>query len=130
MQYHENRGDIRLFEKPDKSKYNLEAKHFFDALDWANLSEDYITPSPLILGLYPDVDELRNKINRDEEIKLPKNLLSHSRNNERAIRQTTLSVGKYRTHQQQTANIVSSTISRKINPLDGRVGNFLPPKSE
>ena len=126
VEYHKNRGDVRRFEKPDKSKYNLEAKHFFDALDWANLSDNYITPSPLILGLYPDVDELRNKINRGEEIKLPKNLVMHARNNERAIRQTSLSVAKYKTHEQQTANIVASTISRKSHPLDSRVGSFLP----
>ena len=129
VQYHKNRDDIRLFIKPDKSQYNLEAEHFFDALHWSKLSDDYITPSPLILGLYPDVDELRNKINRGEEIKLPKNLVMHARNNERAIRQTSLSVAKYKTHEQQTANIVASTISRKSHPLDSRVGNFLP-KSE
>ena len=129
VQYHKNRDDIRLFIKPDKSQYNLEAEHFFDALHWSKLSDDYITPSPLILGLYPDVDELRNKINRGEEIKLPKNLVMHARNNERAIRQTSLSVAKYKTHEQQTANIVASTISRKSHPLDGRVSDFLP-KSE
>ena len=90
---------------------------------------DYLYLSPLILGLYPDVDELRNKINSGEEIKLPKNLVMHARNNERAIRQTSLSVAKYKTHEQQTANIVASTISRKSHPLDGRVSDFLP-KSE
>ena len=129
VQYHENRDDIRRFVKPDKSQYNLEAEHFFDALDWANLSDDYITPSPLILGLYPDVDELRYKINQEQEIKLPLNLVSHSRNNERAVKQSTLSVGKYRTHQQQTVNIVSSNTSRKSHPIDGPISNFLP-KSE
>ena len=126
VEYHKNRVDIRRFDKPDKSKYNLAAEHFFDALDWVNLSDDYVTPSPLILGLYPDVDVLRNLIIRNEEIPLPANLVSHARNNERAVKQTTLSVGKYKTHQQQAANIVSSTISRQINPLDGSVSNFLP----
>ena len=92
LKYHENDETVRRFVKPDASQYNLEAEHWFDALDWPNLTDDYITPSPLIKGLYPDVDKLRNMINRNEEIHLPRNLVSHARNNERAVKQTTMSV--------------------------------------
>ena len=92
LKYHENDETVRRFVKPDASQYNLEAEHWFDALDWPNLSDEYITPSPLIKGLYPDVDKLRNMIHQNEEIKLPRNLVSHSRNNERAVQQTTKSV--------------------------------------
>ena len=60
LRYHENREKTRRFVKPNASQYNLTAEHWFDALDWLNLSDDYITPSPLIKGLYPYVDELRN----------------------------------------------------------------------
>ena len=126
LKYHEDKTEIRKYVKPGESQYNLAAEHWFDALDWPNLSDEYITPSPLIKGLYPDVEKLRHMINQNEEIPLPPNLVAHARNNERAVKQTTMSVGGNRTHQQQMANIISAGTSRKLFPLNGPVADFLP----
>ena len=130
VERHQNRTDIRRFVKPSGNQYNLAAENFFDMLDWDNLSEDYITPSPLIMGLYPDIENLRRVINSNEQLILPPNLLAHSRNNERAVKQTSLSVAKYRTKEQQMANIVSSSQARRDYPLDGPNSNFLPGSSK
>ena len=126
VERHENRTDIRRFVVPTQDQYNLDAENFFDMLDWDKLPEDYITPPPLIMGLYPDIEELRRVINSNEQLIFPSNLLAHSRSNERQVKQTSLSARKYRTREQQMANIVSSTQARQDYPLDGPVNNFLP----
>ena len=86
VERHKNRTDIRRFVVPTQDQYNLDAEHFFDMLDWDNLPEDYITPPPLVMGLYPDMEELRRVVNSSsEQLIFPKNILAHSRNNERQI---------------------------------------------
>ena len=121
-----NRTAVRRFVVPREAQYNLSAENFFEMLDWDNLPDDYITPPPLIMGLYPDIENLRRVINSNEQLILPLNLLAHSRNNERAVKQTSLSVAKYRSKEQQKANIISSSQARQHYPLAGSISNFLP----
>ena len=122
LELHEKREDIRRFVlKPEW--INPMAENCFDMIKWEIMSENDITPPPLLMGLF-DVEHIRKIVYGTGKLEFP-NFPSHSQANERAIKQTTLSAKFNRTHDQQLANILSAKKSREDFPLNSKKDDFV-----
>ena len=121
LELHNKRKDIRKFLlKPEW--INVEAENFLDMLRWDIMSENDITPPPLLMGLF-DTEHIRKIVYGTGKLEFP-NFPAHSQANERAIKQTTLSAKYNRTHDQQQANILSAKKSRNEFPLRFKLSDF------
>ena len=120
LKVHENRETIRKFKPPQPEWVNVQAENCLDMLKWDLIPDDYITPSPLLMGLFKEEEHIRKIVYGTGKLEIPK-FLSHSQHNEAAIKQTTLSAKFNRTHDQQQANILTAKKSRVEFPLDFKV---------
>ena len=123
LKFHENRETIRRFIPPKPEWVNVQAENCIEMLKWDMIPDDYITPPPLLMGLYKEVEDIRKIVYGSGKLDIPP-FLSHSQFNEAAIKQTTLSAKFNRTHDQQQANILTAKKSREDFPLGFRLSHF------
>ena len=126
LKVHENRTTIRRFTPPKPEWVNVQADNCLDMLKWELIPDDYITPPPLLMGLFKEED-IRKVVYGNGKLDIPP-FLSHSQFNEAAIKQTTLSAKFNRTHDQQQANILTAKKSREDFPLDFKLIDFTEKK--
>ena len=121
LELHNKRKDIRRFEL--KLEWiNPRAENFLDMIKWDIMSENDITPPPMLIKFF-ETEHIRKIVYGTGKLEFL-NFLSHSQANERAIKQTTLSAKFNRTHDQQQANILSAKKSRVEFPLHFKVGDY------
>ena len=121
VEHHKNSTTIRKFEPPKAEWVNVKANNCLEMLNWDKIPNDYITPPPLLMGLF-EKEDIRKIVYGTGKLDIP--FLSHSQHNERAIKQTTLSAKFNRTHHQQQANILSAKKSREEFPLNFKLSDF------
>ena len=106
---------IRKFILPTQEQINLEADNVLDLLKWDKYPKKYQTSPPLLRDFCDDDLEDVDQLRQDPVIS---NILCHSQQCERAIKQTTLSSKTNIGKENVKANILVSNQSRKELPID------------
>ena len=75
LEFHGNSTEIRKFIVPTPDMINVKAKNCLEMLKWKKLTDEYITPPPLLKGLF-SIEHIREVVNGTGKLEFP-NICSH-----------------------------------------------------
>merc|ERR1712223_874748 len=116
---HKDSVDVRKFSPPEAHQIKENARHFFSVLDWNSMTEDFVTPPP-VLSIYTD-DELRDYNN----LVLP-DFKNHNQECERVMQDIEASVESNIGQEKQKAALICTSASRNTYDYQVRKDAFVP----